>query len=275
MMRMWRAAGCLCLVLAASEARPEDAPQARQQPAAGGAIVRYESDRLTVDATDAPFVDLLAELARRTGARIDASGLDPEARVTQRFASVPLRDALDRLLQGYNFFAVVQPSRDANGGADGAELVSLQVIGRAGERRIVVDGAPRPRVRANADAPTRPVTEQYREFLTTEVDLHGEDQLAAALQGRPATMMSVFDLAFRSEDQGIRADATRVAARALDAQANAFAIEDGKGDVSRVIELLRLGAGSSAEEFIAALAAHLQNPRLKAQAHEVLATLAR
>src|SRR5437763_15996329 len=60
-------------------------------------LIRYEHDALTVRLTNVPVAEVLDELRRQTGAEIRGQPHTPGA-VTAKFAAVPLRAALHRLL---------------------------------------------------------------------------------------------------------------------------------------------------------------------------------
>src|SRR5436309_2745303 len=68
-------------------------------------LIHYSNDALTVRLSGVQNSDILAELARQSGAEIRGQVREPRA-VTADFESVPLPEALARLLGGPNFALV-------------------------------------------------------------------------------------------------------------------------------------------------------------------------
>src|ERR1051326_1203772 len=72
---------------------------------AGERVIQYANDALTVRLAKAPLADVLDEVARQTGAEVHGELRAPHE-VTAEFDTVPLPEALHRLLGDQNFALV-------------------------------------------------------------------------------------------------------------------------------------------------------------------------
>ena len=85
-------------------------------------VVEWNAGRLSVSADDMPLSQVLRELSRRTG--IEVHGLEGlQERVSVRFANLPLREGLERILAHHDYAMLGDLS--ALGGEQSATLVVL------------------------------------------------------------------------------------------------------------------------------------------------------
>src|SRR6185503_4939530 len=70
--------------------------------APGKPEVAYRDGRLTVHVRDVPLADVLRDVARLTGAEV-RNRVSTDRRLTADLESLPVRDALERLLGEHNF----------------------------------------------------------------------------------------------------------------------------------------------------------------------------
>jgi len=120
-------------------------------------VVEWKAQRLSVSAERAPLAQVLQEVARQTGIEVDGlQGL--QQRVSVRFANLPLRDGLAKLLAHQDYAMLGDPSS-----AQGGEPVTLVILGRpassavAEEQRTETDGARTvDQVALSGAAPTAP-----------------------------------------------------------------------------------------------------------------------
>ncbi len=83
------------------------------QPAIGALLtVSWGQGRLSVDTVGAPLAKVLAEVANQTGLRVEGD-CPMNQTVQAHFSSLPLREALVRLLSGVNFAIVERPHGSA------------------------------------------------------------------------------------------------------------------------------------------------------------------
>src|SRR5512132_4256684 len=91
--RYRRAASRWVLVMAAAAHAADPAPER---------LIRYDKDALTVHAIGVPVLEVLTEIGRQSGAEIRGTTRESHD-VTAQFDSVPLPQALCRLLGDQNY----------------------------------------------------------------------------------------------------------------------------------------------------------------------------
>ena len=229
-------------------------------------FVRYEDNKLTVNCEDAPVRAVLERLGVQSGAKIDMDRLQ-DHRITTSFQSLPLQEALTRLLPNHNFLATYSaiPKREGNSVTIASHLAHLEITGPAGQATKQA-----PVVQASDDVLSTDelgtATALYQSLLMTPMDLHGEPALAAALGKDTPSVNEVFRAAFRHQDEPIRREAGGALARVLEAQAGEITLPADPEAIMQMAGVLRSAAGPHAEEFIGVLANSFQNRKLRDQA---------
>jgi HEAT repeat protein len=98
--------------------------------------VECEPDRLAVVAERVALTEVLADVARCTGLRVRIRGTLPHDNVSVRFSSLPLREALGRLLRNVTDYVIVEDT------TPGSERVTVVFWRKEAPRRagVVLDG---------------------------------------------------------------------------------------------------------------------------------------
>jgi hypothetical protein len=118
-----------------------------------GDVVRCDGNRLTLDVAGMPLRALLVEIGRQSGAqvRIDASG---EETVSDAFNSIPLEEALRRLLGERSFAMVYTETVTGGRAAPVLRLKELRIYGGDGALVAAQAGRPTSAARPAAAGPT-------------------------------------------------------------------------------------------------------------------------
>lgn len=201
-----------------------------------GRIVRYGDDVLTVSLSSVPISDVLAELALQSGAEVRGQVREPRD-VTATFDSVPLPEALARLLGDQNFALVY----GGGGRLKGVRLLGNDVVSvRAATPAAAAERAPFPgTLPALMDAhPPVPVT----------------GALAETLQSDTATLRQLLVMAMNHPDANVRIEALKTGITTVEGDHDLYAAvldELDHTDSGVVASLLRSAATVRAEEVAA------------------------
>ena len=229
-------------------------------PVAEKDVVRYDHDVLTVRLRGVPIADVLQKLAVQSGADVRGQVREPRD-VTASFDSVPLPEALARLLGDQNFALVY---------GSGGRLKELQLVGSDA-------------VLVQAPAPPTPRGQRppFPGLLPGIIDGHAPvpvtGAVADALQSDVATLRQLLELALRHPDATVRAEAVQTGLATVEAERAlyvAVVAELDHTDGVVVAGLLRASAGEHAEE-IATLVSKTTAAKFRLMASSVLQRLRR
>src|SRR5205809_7447236 len=152
---------------------------ARAAEDAPAPLIRYSNDALTVRLSGVPNSEILEDLARQSGAEIRGQVREPRE-VTADFKSVPLPEALARLLGEQNFALVYRK---------GGRLKAVRLLG---DDQL---GAPAsPTITAPPAAPGAPFPGSLPELIDRHPPVPVTGQLADALGAQSATLHPLLDL---------------------------------------------------------------------------------
>ena len=225
-------------------------------------IVRYENDRLTVRLAKAPVGEVLDEIGRVSGAEIRGQANARE--VSAEFESVPLPDALHRLLGNQNFTLKYR---------DKDRPVAIELLGGpTGAPPTVTPAGARPSTTTLPQAPHQ----RLQEALARHPALPVTGPLAAALGTNAATLDQLVNATLHHEDPGVRDEALRTTLNAVESDpalrgdliATVNTIDDATLGSS-----LRSIAGDRAEEIAALVATQARGSELRVKASSVLQQL--
>ena len=214
-------------------------------------VVRYQDDVLTVRLRAIPVADVLQDLAAQSGAEVRGKVRDPRE-VTAEFDSVPLPEALSRLL-GDQGFALVYES--------GGRLKAVRLLGNDGVS-VQASAAIVPGERPPFPGP-----------LPALIARHGAVQVtgavADALQSNFASLPQLLDLSLHNADATVRAEALRTGLAAVEADRElyvAVVAELDHVDSAALANMLRAAAGEHADELATSVSKgpHAAKFRLKA-----------
>jgi hypothetical protein len=215
-------------------------------------VLRYHDQRLTVRLDRVPLDEVVQLFTRETGATIHGEPADLRE-VTKRFDSVPLPEALHRLLGAQNF--AMRYSVDGR-------LLAVDLLGAPlpppGQRRI-----------------SFPPAVVYRLF-TEHPPVTVEGNLASAVGAPMARFPQLIDVAFSNGDTGIREQAVRRMLTVFEGERGLRAVTlpalRGINDAT-LLDLLRNRAGKRAPEFVASIALDATDSYLRARAWRLLTVL--
>jgi hypothetical protein len=229
--------------------------------APNGRVVQYAQDALTVRLDKVPLAEVLADIGQQSGAEIRGTLREPRE-VTAEFESVPLSEALGRLLGDQNFALVY----DKAGGLRAVKLLGGPLAG----------GVPIPGQAAPAVAPVAKTPTDLRDILANHppVPVHG--RLAQALGTDSATLQQLMELGLHNEDPTVRAEALRAGVQTLEGdptlrQAVIGALNS--FDDAALGTLLRGAAGENAEEVAMQVLTQSRAPEVRVKASSVLQKL--
>ena len=199
-------------------------------------LIHYSNDALTVRLSGVQNSDILAELARQSGAEIRGQVREPRE-VTADFESVPLPEALARLLGEQNFALVY---------GKGGRLKAVRLVG--GDQL----GAPAsPTITAPPAAPGAPFPGSLPELIDRHPPVPVTGQLADALGAQSATLRQLLDLSLHHGDAAVRAEAVRTGLATVEAEPelrSAVIGELNNADSAFLGTLLRTSASAQAED---------------------------
>ena len=166
-------------------------------------LIAYSNDALTVRLSGVQNSDILAELARQSGAEIRGQVREPRE-VTADFESVPLPEALARLLGEQNFALVY---------GKGGRLKAVRLVG--GDQ-LGAPASPTTTVPpAAAGRRSRPLS---RSSSIAILPCRLPASLADALGAQSATLRQLLDLSLHHGDPAVRAEAVRTGLATVEAE---------------------------------------------------------
>ena len=169
-------------------------------------LVRYENDALTVHLSSVPVADVLQEIALQSGAEVRGQVREPRD-VTADFASVPLPQALTRLLGDQNFALVY---------GKGGQLKAVRLLGG-------VQGALAPPTIVSASAARPPTfSVSLQELIARHPPVPVSGAVADALHAPTATLQQLIDLSLHQEDPNVRTEALRTGMATVEADRELF-----------------------------------------------------
>jgi len=234
---------------------------ARAAEDAPAPLIRYSNDALTVRLSGVPNSEILEELARQSGAEI--RGQVREAReVTADFESVPLPEALARLLGEQNFALVY---------GKGGRLKAVRLFGGS---EGVAEASASPA--GTPVAPGTPSLGSLPELIDRYPPVPVTGQLADALGAQSATLRQLLDLSLHHGDPALRAEAVRTGIAALEAQPElrtAVIHELSNADNALLSDLLRASASDRAEDVAMQVLRDAIMPEIRVKASSVLQRL--
>src|SRR5437016_827213 len=195
-------------------------------------LIRYSNDALTVRLSGVPNSEILEELARQSGAEIRGQVREPRE-VTADFKSVPLPEALARLLGEQNFALVYRK---------GGRLKAVRLLGDDQA------GAPTTTLPAT---PAAPFPGSLAELIDRHPPVPVAGQLADALGAQSATLRQLLDLSLHHGDPAVRAEALRTGMATLETEPelrSAVLSEVNNADSTFLSTLLRASASEQAED---------------------------
>ena len=244
----------LAAVLTGGARAAEDAP---------ARVILYTRDTLTVRVIGAPNSEILEELSRQSGADIRGQVRDPRD-VTADFDSVPLPEALARLLGEQNFALVY---------GKGGRLKAIRLLGGAQPGTQVAGSPP-------SSAPSGPDRPPFPGSLSALIDRHPPVPVAGALAdaiGSPsATLRQLIDLSLHHEDPAVRAEALRTGIGTLDGDPelrSAVISELETADSALLTSLLRTAASERSVDIATQVLRDTRFPEIRLKASSVLQRL--
>ena len=220
----------IVLLVLAVQARATDSPLA----------MRYEDGRLTVQLEHAPLDVVVAQLEQETGIRFHGELLDWRE-VTKRFDSVPIAEALDRILGRQNFILRYD---------GGGRPVSVELC-----------GLPQPRQTSNTRTMASPAN--VMQLLGTAPPVTVTPALRAALHTSTASLAQLFLASLQQTDADVRAEARRSFLAAVEgnrALRDAFS----RADAKSVVPLVRSLPAERADALLLDLSQGSRDPVLRA-----------
>jgi hypothetical protein len=263
----------LCIAISSAPSRGADDGAER--------VVQYRDGRLTVRLSKAPVDEVLAEVAKATGAEI--RGRPAPREVTAAFTDVPLAAALERLLGRQNFMlryadgrpriidVVGTSSATPLAGSSGTPAIVsslIPTIHATPARSVTPDASPVPR----RGSVVRMETEMQRH---PPLPIGG--RLSTAFGGaRSAKLDELMKAALNHEQPGVRSEALRVGLKAIEADPalrEAFIAWFNSMDDATAATGLRNLPGAHSDEFLSGVARMAQTEELRARASSILDTL--
>ena len=236
------------------------APAAWSDEGAPERVIRYERDTLTVHVTSMPVTEVLDELGRQSGAKIQGQMRDPRV-LSVEFEAVPLADALHRLLGDQNFALVY--------GNEG-QLKSVRLLGGP----QAVPAAPATAAASPANQPAAPAS--VMDALANHPPIPVTGRLGDVIGGHDATLLQLADLGVHHADATVRAQAARAFIAAVDTDPTLRAsvlTQLNAMDEGTLSNLLRNAAGAHAEEVAMQILANARATEIRSKASAVLQRL--
>lgn len=192
---VWLAAGV-------GHAAPEGEPRPAQA-AAAAPTVRYQDDKVSVDARDVPVGAILTAIARESGAELVGAPRDDRT-VTLHLDAVPLKEALERLVGEQNFTLKYQ---------EGGALKAIELRGGREAAETPKHEPDKPTAQGNTTPP-----KWYAFFKAFDrgdvIPLSGD--LKKALDRDEARFDYLGNTAIGASDPRVRVEALRAVMNALD-----------------------------------------------------------
>jgi len=241
----------LALAFAAASAAEDATPH----------LIRYEDDRLSVHLERVPVGQVLAEIARTSGAEIRGEVRDPRD-VTAEFENVPLSDALHRLLGDQNFALIY--------GDKGALRAVKLLGGPQPPGKGLVLFTPSTTVPSNV-SPLALIAAFER-----HPPLPISGRLAQTLGTNTATFRQLFDAAVHQEDAEVRSEALRAWLGGFEGdnelRSNVLSSLNNM-DESTLTTMLRSMTGARAEEMMLQISTLARGSDVRVKASSLLQKL--
>jgi hypothetical protein len=222
-------------------------------------VIRYDNDVLTVHLNSVPVSEVLQEVAVQSGAEV--RGQVREAHdVTASFESVPLPDALSRLL-GDQAFALVY---DKAG--------HLKAVRLLGSDAVLAKAAPAP------PAQKAPFPGDLPALIDRHPPVPVSGAVADAIRSESASLWRLLDLALHHQDPTVRAEALKTGVAAIESDRELYVAVIGElddADSALLANLLRDSAGGNAQEVAAQVMQDAQSAQLRLKASSVSQRLRR
>lgn len=197
-------------------------------------VVRYDDDVLTVRLRGVPISEVLQDLAVQSGAEVRGQVREPRD-VTAEFDSVPLPEALSRLLGDQDFALVYGNS---------GRLKAVRLLGGGDAVSVHVPATP-PGQRPPFPGPLPALIDGHAPVPVTGA-------VADALNSDVASFRQLLELALQHSDATVRAEALRTGLAAIEADRSlyvAVVAELDHTDSAVLASLLRASASEHADEL--------------------------
>jgi hypothetical protein len=224
--------------------------------------VRYGDDRLSVRLDQASLQDVLAEIARVSGAQVRGELLAPRD-LTTEFEGVPMKEALERLLGSQNFTLTY---------ADDGRLkvIELKALREEAIRRPAAPDPAAPD--AGEPAYQRAAFEAFEGREQVPVD----GKLAELFGSERVNWDLLANTAYGYQDAAVRRAAVRAAMRAIEGDAALrTALEDATRNVdsAQLADFARARCYNMAEDLVRNIARETDLPEVRTRATAVLREL--
>lgn len=224
-------------------------------------VVTYSNDQLSVRLVRVPLPEVLAELARTSNAEVRGSPPEPRD-VTARFDTLPLLEALERLLGSRSFMLIY---------GDGDHLRTIELLGSP--QAPPPPAALTPSPAATVESPAGGGVAQTLAMLEFHPPVSVGGHLAEAIGDHTTTMRQLLNIAVSQDEPSVRADALRVWLNVFESEpdlhANVAASLPAMDDAA-LGQMLRGLAGSRAEEIALQIATQARHGELREKASTVL-----
>jgi len=244
-------------------------------------FVRFENNHLTANISSMSLSAVLLEVGTQSGALVTLDGF-ADRTASDRFADVPIEDALRRLLPNENFTVIYLKKRGPDGQVTGAQLKEIHVYGSGGPRVSNADTAARAPAGPDAEGADGELMQQFSAFLQRHkaVDIAADSQLAAALNTSTAPLTTLMKEAMQNADPTIRGEATKAVAGVFDEDPQSPDLVGGRGriandKVDKIASALYASGGEHTEEFLRGMGRNLKTPALRLKANQILARVRR
>jgi hypothetical protein len=279
-----RGAGAVVCLLAAvggpTGARADDVGSEADIVAEEG-FVRFEDNHLTANISSMSLSAVLMEVGTQSGALVTLDGF-ADRTASDRFADVPIEDALRRLLPNENFTVIYAKERGPDGQVVGARVKEIHVYGSGGTRVSNADSAARAQAAPDAQGADGTLMQQFGAFLQRHkaVGIDADGELAGALNTSSPPLTTLMKEAIQNDDPTIRAEAAKVVAGVFDADPETPDLVGGRGRVAsdkvdKMASALYASGGGYAEEFLRTMGRNLKTPALRLKANQILARIRR
>ena len=185
------AAALACATVLASQGRAADGPPGR--------IIRYASDKLTVELSQMALGDVLQEVGRQAGADIQG-GLRTPRDVSAQFEDVPLPEALHRLLGEQNFALVY---------GEGGRLRTVKLLGGPLGPPPTVSFATTASPSTTVPGKAADGAAALLNIVVTHPPVPVTGRLATALGAETATVQQIVEAGLHNDDAGVRSEGIR------------------------------------------------------------------
>jgi hypothetical protein len=233
---------------------------------------------------------LLLEVGRQVDAQVVIEGLEDRT-VSDRFAGLPLDEALRRLLPRESFTLIYAEDRHPSGPDTGSRLKELHVYGSGGSgsastRSIVTSGGSETRDAASGSlddvalsVAAGPLMARISSFLerNAAIELEEGSELAKALGAKHASPAELMAAGLNHDDSGVRDEAARVLAGVIDGDSDRAALVGERAHLREdaLAATLKKSGGPNSEEFVKNMGRYLETPALSLKANRILLELRR